>query len=279
MKNEFCVYASPISVYDSNLKKIDAANRFGMAAVECFNNAELSSPDEEAAIRIKEYADKNNIKIPCLSVYIDVSTDYEQTVENLKGYARVAKILGSPYLHHTIISECSDPNKVLSQKDELYDLGIKAVREIYDYAESIGIKTVYEDQGYVFNGINGFKKFTEDVKRDIGVIADFGNIYEADDSITDFIKTFGDKICHVHIKDMEIAEKEPEEQSMLKTLGGKFIIETEIGKGSVDISGGLEELKKIKYDGYLSLEFCAFDDNPQTYIDQVEAVGKILKQV
>ena len=278
LENKLCVYAGPTPKTDTNFKKIDAAIEHGMAGVECFNNRDFETPDEELAKRMKAYADEKNIIFPCFSVFVDFSRDnFNDLVEKLKGYARVAKIIGSPYLHHTIVSECFDPDKVLPFKNEYYKKGIEGVRSVYDYAESIGIKTIYEDQGYIFNGVEGFGNFLTDVNRDVGVVADFGNVYESCDNITDFIKAFKDKICHVHLKDMLVTDEMPSEICM-KSLNGKNVIETDFGKGSVDFKGSIDLLKSINYDGYFGVEYCVYDDNSPKYDEALEYVKKIMQE-
>ena len=278
MDKKLCVYANPFPRCDSNFKKIDIAVEYGMAGVECFNNGDFATPDEENARRMKAYADEKNIIFPCFSVFVDFSGDYfNDVVEKLKGYARVAKILDCPYLHHTIISECFDPDKITPFKEEYYKKGIKGVREVYDYAESIGIKTIYEDQGYIFNGVEGFGNFLADVNRDVGVVADFGNVYESCDNITDFIKAFKDKICHAHLKDMLVVDG-ISDGTMMKSLSGKCVVETDFGKGSVYFTGAIDLLKSINYDGYFGVEYCVHDDNSQMYDEALKYVKTIMKE-
>lgn len=276
MKNRLCVYGNPYPRFDTDFKKVDAAAEYGMVGVECIKNAQSpNKPNIEEAKRLKAYAEEKNIVFPCYSVFVDFSKDdFREMIERVKDYAHTAKALGSPYLHHTIITEAYDPDKVLPFRAEYYRRGIEAVREIYDYAESVGIKTIYEDQGYIFNGVEGFGNFLADVNRDVGVVADFGNVYETCDSITEFIEAFGDKICHAHLKDMLISDDACDGKRM-KSLNGKYVVETDIGSGSVDIKGGLESLRKIGYDGYFSIEYCAYDDNSSKYEDGLKYIRKL----
>lgn len=278
MDKKLCVYSKPFPRMKSNFEKIDVAVEYGMPGVECFNNMDFATPDEEAARRMKDYADEKNIIFPCFSVYADFSGDnFNDVVEMLKGYARVAKIMDCPYLHHTIISECFDPDKVTPFKNEYYKKGIEGVRKVYDYAESIGIKAIYEDQGYIFNGVEGFGNFLADVNRDVGVVADFGNVYESCDNITDFIKAFKDKICHAHLKDMLLTDEQPSGIYM-KSLNGKYVVETDFGKGSVDFKGAIDLLKSINYKGYFGVEYCVNDDNSPMYDEALKYAKAIMKE-
>lgn len=262
MKNKLCVYSAPVAGANTHKQKIDAAVHFGMGGVEFLNCYEFDTPSIQNAREIKAYAEGKNLAMPCFSVCCDFRGNKNETIERLRGYANVAKELGCEYLHHTIISECADPGKVLPDKLENYKLGLYCVREVYDYAASIGIKTVYEDQGYIFNGIEGFGNFLADVNRDVGVVADFGNIYEADCTITDFLKAFKDKLCHVHVKDMLVTDL-PQEGGLMRTLSGKFVREVLPGTGSVDIKCGMKLLCEMNYDGFISTEFTVRTGNAE----------------
>ncbi len=261
MNKKIAFYAPPFPGMKSYYDVIDAAEKYGLSAVEGFTNFELQTPDVKEAEKIKKYADRKNIKTPCMSAFMDLAEEgSRRMIERAKGYAEVAAILGSPYLHHTIVGEFSNPNKVLPQKEELFKRGIEAVREIYDYAEKLGVKTVFEDQGYIFNGVEGFGRFLDEVDRDVRVVADFGNIYQSKDGIEDFIKAFSEKICHVHIKDVHITADNVKGTG-LETISGEYMNEVEIGTGDIDFALAIDLLKKAGYDGYYSIEYTAPEDN------------------
>lgn len=250
---KMCFYTAPYPGVKSYYDMIDAAAEHELGAVEGFCMFEFKTPDIEAAKKIREYADSKNVTFPCFSVFVEFAADEEST-KRLKGYADIAKILGSPYLHHTIVSGFVDCNEGLVNREELFEKGVAAVREVYDYAESIGIKAIYEEQGYIFNGIKDFGRFIDAVDRNVGVVADFGNIYGTQDDLLDFIKVYGDKILHVHIKDVTLKDDNSDGKGAT-TLSGKFMCPAEVGKGIVKIKDAIDLLKKIGYDGYYGLEF------------------------
>ncbi len=258
---KFCYYSKPYPRVKSYRDMIDAAVADGLSAVEGFCQFEFATPDKNAARELKKYADERGVTFPCFSLFINlVGDNAEEKMAYLKGYAEVAAILDCPYLHHTVIPECFDPARVLPRKDELFEKGIRAVREIYDYAAPMGVRAVYEDQGYIFNGVKGFSAMIDAVGRDIGVVADFGNIMEADQTIAEFIPAFADRIVHVHLKDV-VNNDIPE--GGMKTIGGKYMHETLVGQGGVPFADGFALLKKIGYDGYYALEFgTVADDSP-----------------
>ncbi len=265
MNNKFAIYTPPFPRMKSYRDVIDFAVDYKISAFEPFAMFDLSEPDVENARRLKEYADEKGIVFPCFSVFATVSSDKEGTKEKLKKYADVAAILGSPYLHHTIVGEYSDMKAVLDRKDELFQTGIEVVREVFDYAQSKGVRTIYEDQGFIFNGVDGFGEFLEKVGRDVGVVADFGNIYQSEDSIEDFVNAFHDKVVHAHIKNVIFTDAPTEGSS--PSLCGKHMIETEVDKGIIDCKVVIDLLRSYGYDGYFSLEYAVADDN-SPFVDE-----------
>ena len=276
MNKKICFYMPPFPCVQSYRDMIDVAEKYGVSAVEGFSTLDFKLPDKEAAKRIREYADSKNIVFPCFSVYINlVGKDSAKMIQRAKDYADVASILGSPYLHHTIACEFSEPDNVLPYKEELFEKGISAVREIYDYAESIGVKAIYEEQGYLFNGVEGFGRFLNAVEREVGVVADFGNIYQSGDNTIDFIKAYSDRFAHAHIKEIFLTDTN-ETGRGLKTLDGKYMNETPIGHGEVKIKEAVDRLKKSGYSGYYGIEYGAKDDGSPLIGEALELVDALL---
>ncbi len=260
LKSKLSFYAEPFPRVKNFFDMIDAAVEFKLPAIEIFGKNELGDGDEKVAMDLRKYADDRNIKICCFSALADLTEDdAEQKVEKVKRYAKVAEILGSPFIHHTIACNFYDPKNLLLNAEERYKKGVLGVREVYDYAKTLGVRAVYEDQGYIFNGVKNFTKFLEDVDRNVGVVADFGNIYQVGEDIVSFINATADRICHVHIKDVTITETD-ESGAGMHTLFDKYMNEVEIGKGHVPLKEGIDLVKKLGYDGYYSIEFGAKED-------------------
>lgn len=277
MNEKIAFYCVPFSSINSYYELIDVTAEYGAKALEGYCRFELETPDVENAKRIREYADKKGVVCPCFSVFADFSRgDAAEKVELLCRFADVAKILGSPYLHHTIIGECFDHQRVLERKEEFFELGINSVRAITDYASSIGIKTVYEDQGFIFNGVEGFGKFLTEVGRDVGVVADFGNVYQTGESISDFIAAFGSKVKHAHIKDLKFFDVRPN-GGFLPTLDNRFAKEVEVGTGDIDVKGTVDLLESIGYKGYYGIEYGAKLGNEASFDRALERISSCLR--
>lgn len=256
-KNNFCLYMPPVSTIRTYREMVDYAAAHGITKLETLNILDLSTPDLEVARDLKAYADSKGISFPCVSVGLSlVDDDREERIEEAKRFADIAKILGSPYLHHTIALNFSEPQKIAENFELYYQRGIAAVREIFDYAATLGIRTIYEDQGFVFNGKGTFERFLQDVERNVGVVADFGNIQFVDENVEDFIPAFADHIVHVHAKDYIVTpgssrEKRADEYT---SKGGNYLLGCLVGAGSVHTTAAFEALKTIGYQDAVSLE-------------------------
>ena len=254
MNQKIGFYTPPLPSMRSYRATVDAAAEYGVSAVEALNIYEFATPDVEVAREMRAYADSKNVQFSCFSVFCNLVGDgAEQAIEQVKAYVDVATVLGSPYVHHTIVCETEFPEKILPFQKEYFEQGVHAVREIYDYAQERGIKTIFEDQGYLFNGVKNFRRFLNEVDRDIGVVADFGNIAHAGENIIDFLKAFLPYVRHVHIKDV-IVKDEGCGKGCLKTLDKRFMYEVPLGEGEVPMKEAVAMLQAAGYNGFYSLE-------------------------
>lgn len=254
---KFCLYIPPLSSIGSYLEMVDYAADHGIHQLETLNILELSTPDLEFAKKLRAYADTKGVSFPCVSVGMDlVGEDTHEAIEAVKRYADIAKILGSPYLHHTIALNFSDPELAKQNYQCFFARGIAAVREIFDYAASLGIRTIYEDQGFVFNGKENFTRFLKEVDRDVGVVADFGNIQFVDEAVEHFIPAAAQRIVHVHVKDYLVTDSSTREilPGEYTSQGGRYLGCCLVGQGSVHMDAAFQALRAIGYQGAVSLE-------------------------
>lgn len=256
-KHKFCLYMPPVSTIASYKEMVDYACAHDISHLETLNILDLATPDPEVAKELKAYADSRGITFPCVSVGINlVDDDRKEAIEAAKRYADIAKILGSPFLHHTIALNFSDPQRIADNFEVFYHRGLEAVREIFDYAAGLGIRTIYEDQGFLFNGKEMFARFLKEVGRNVGVVADFGNIQFVDEAAEDFIPAFADRIVHVHVKDYMVTAGSTRaiEPGEYTSKGGNYLRGCLIGEGSVHTDAAFEALQAAGYQGFVALE-------------------------
>ena len=255
--SKFCLYMPPLSTIRSYKEMVDYAVAHNIKHLETLNILDLSTPDLQVAEQLKSYADSKGITFPCVSVGLNlVDENNKSAIESLKRYADIAKILGSPYLHHTIALNFADPEYIAANSEVFYHRGLEAVRQVYDYAASIGIRTIYEDQGFLFNGCKNFTRFLAEVDRNVGVVADFGNIQFVDEDVEDFIAAVTQRIVHVHVKDYVVTDSTTRQKRPGEYIskGGNYLQGCLIGEGSVHTAHAFKALQAIGYKGYVALE-------------------------
>lgn len=252
MNERVCLYVSPYKSTSSYFEMIDLAAENGIKYLEPINQYELTNPDMRTAQKIKRYADSKGIIINCFSLCINlVGEGAKENIKRAKDYVDIAALFGAKIFHHTIANEYRNPEIIEKNKDKYFNEGLEAVREIYDYAIKKGIRTAHEDQGYLFNGIDNFKKFIMAVNRNTGVIADIGNIKFVNEDIDPFFDEFKDRIVNIHIKDYAECK---EQDNGYKTKNGNYICDCELQKGTVDFDSAFAKISKTGYDGTFSLE-------------------------
>lgn len=255
MNNQkIALYYIPTPEVRSFYDMIDFAADHGLPGVEGFNHLELTEPDVEAAKKIRAYAEKRGVVFCCMSVYADlVGEDTAAQVERMKRFVDVAVILGSPFIHHTAIPTNDRALLTEENRERFFRQALEGIRQIYDYAAAKGVRAIYEDQAFVLNGVEGIARLLDEVDRDIGLVADFGNIRQYGETIQPYIRRFADRIVHVHLKDMKPATADT--PNALITWQGDWIVETAPGTGDVNFEEAIALLKEAGYDGWYALEY------------------------
>ena len=132
-----------------------------------------------------------------------------------------------------------------------------------DYCASLGLTVLYEPQGNYVNGLDGFPRFYDEMKRRghrVGVCGDTGNcLYVGCDPVAFFARYAAD-IRHVHVKDL-LPESDalnrhnaPRSRRWDRIRDGSLVTEAYLGDGGVDLDGCMRELSRAGYDGVYSIE-------------------------
>ena len=260
---------------------IDYLKEHGLEGVEFIFSGKDPSKDLignlYTAHKLGEAFKKEGIEVSCYSAYCDVYDKDEIPAALTR--IEIAKALGSPFFHHTLIPQLHlpiDPQDF----DQRLPYVLDVAERIADHAQKHGITVLYEEQGRYINGIERFGTFFNEMKRrceNVGVCADFGNILYAGEKPEDFIAAYIDDIKHVHIKDYHF--KTFEECPDCPGDGwGKakygWALNSVVGEGIVDMEKCLKLLKATGYSGYYSLEIC----HPEPLDYGIETATKLLTE-
>jgi len=241
-------------------KTADWAAANGFSAVEMLEGTgpEYPSllPDTETAKDAAKILAERGLSVACYSVGTTVYRNPE-AVPCLKRQAEIAAALDCPFLHHTLLLWLA-PFADMPSFEEGIACAVEAAAEVADYAKSLGVRCIYEDQGLYANGVAGFGAFYRQVKQrcsNVGVCGDMGNSLFVDEGAERFFAAYAADICHVHVKDYMVRTfaKAPS-RNWYPTKGGRWLRETMVGDGNVDVDSCMNILKAAGYSGAYALE-------------------------
>ncbi len=259
----------------------DEMIRLGLSHAEVLASTGSPIPDvigdtKKAAELARVFAERG-LGFACYSVGTCLWQNPEAERE-LLAHAEIAAALGSPYLHHTLLSWLRLPACPPGPDDAIAYAAEAAVR-VANAARPLGITCLYEDQGLYCNGVEGFGRFYYEVKRvcpNVGVCGDMGNALFAGTEPEDFFRAFASEIRHVHVKDYlrKTAVQQPG-RYWLPVENGKnsgWVRPTIVGDGTINFAACMEVLRSVGYDGVYALEL----EHPEPFEAGVIQAEKIL---
>ncbi len=256
-REQVCLYTPVYSNRSSAEEIIERAARHGVGGVELMNFCEeLSTPDRAAAVRLGKQARANGLRIPCFSAAADIAAD-PGVVESLFRYAEICAELEIPYLHHTIAMNLQGYGMTEGEREEAFLRCVEPVLRICDYAASLGVRTLIEDQGFVFNGKENCLRLCALSGGRIGIVADTGNILFYDERPEDFIRAAGTRVCHAHVKDYCFSPTPYGEGECYQTRLGAYLRDEELGHGCIDFVAVKQAFAEIGYAGMYAMELAS----------------------
>ena len=240
------------------------AKECGFTGVEVTNMAELSTPDLQQAHLLRRTAQSLGLEIVCMSMGIRLECEnWREQVLLLERYVDVANVLGSRMFHHTFVPTLGMLPDEMPAYSAISGQLTQAATEVQNYAAKYGITCVYEDQGFVINGVHDYEDFYNRLTLpNKGVVSDLGNIYFYGEDPARFTAHFIHKIAHVHVKDYlrKAGGGQFPGQGWYMNKQGDFLRGTIIGHGITDFVPIFRNLIRSGYDGWYSLEFDGMED-------------------
>ncbi|MCP3935647.1 MAG: TIM barrel protein, partial [Actinomycetia bacterium] len=136
--------------------------------------------------------------------------------------------------------------------------------QVVDTAGEHGLKTaVHPHWGMAISRQHQVERMLESCQA--GLCLDTGHLYLGGCDPVDIAKLAGDRVDHVHLKDVDerFAERVRSGEMPFRqaTIGGMFV---PVGAGDVDIAGVITHLERTGYRGWYVLEQdCALSDDPE----------------
>lgn len=239
-------------------KICDIAKEIGFDGIEFVGLESYTDRTDliELAGEIKEYCAKIGLEIAAYTVGANfLAENIEAEIEKVCKCVDIAAALGAPIMRHDVCSVM--PKKHLySYRDAIKEMA-PHIRRVTEYAKTKGIKTCTENHGYIFQKPERVEELILAVGSDnYGWLCDMGNFLCADADPVLAVGIAAPYTFHVHAKDFLFKAGNVDCPSgFFSTLGGNHIRGTVVGHGAVPVKNCIAALKRVGYDGYVSIEF------------------------
>lgn len=257
MFSRFVSYANEIGIE----KAAEFASSLGFSSVELFMSASQPNPisfayDAASAKHAKKILNDAGLQVACFSVGCNVK-QFPQAKEVLLQQLEIVAEIGSPFLHHTVLTPLFSADGVKDYKESI-EKALEVAIPVANRAAELGITCIYEDQGIYVNGVEGFGGFYREMKRNcknVGVCADFGNSLFVNVPAEEFMEAYLEDIVHVHIKDYyRVNSAVSPGAGWYPTPENWWLQDAPIGDGVVNFKRCMELLKQINYQGAYAFE-------------------------
>lgn len=241
-------------------KKVDVEY---VELLDCFFKDE--GEYEVASRKLKE----TGIKLACFSVSNDFiqakEKDYLQQIAYIKDGIDRAVYFGTDTLRIFIGHMCDGITE-----DKAYNDIVKGLSQVSKYALDKGITLAIENHGGLIGNSNQLKNVINEVgASNLKVNLDTGNFVLVGETPDKAAKNLDSLVKYVHIKDIELMNQDY--SGGFEDLNGLKYEGTIIGEGDINWKALINELRKIGYQGYLTIEYEGVD------IDSIEGTLKSIE--
>ena len=213
----------------------------------------------EYAKTLRSHAESRGIEISAYTVNADFLYpkigSHTDEVARIKGCLDVAAAMGAKMLRH-------DATWGFKGRQGSYMEAVETIapyiREVADYAQSLGIKTMCENHGWFMQDSYRMEYLVQKVNHpNFGLLIDIGNFLCADESPITAVGRLTPYASHVHVKDFLLksgAEPTPG-AGWFQSRGGDHLRGTVLGHGVVPVAQCIKILRDNCYTDDVSMEF------------------------
>lgn len=228
----------------------------GMLGVEYGFAASISLDSHPATIR--RMADDAGLTLTSFCAHANLldppAPDVYATNEIIKAI-RLSHLLGIKHVITTEGDPKTDFGHALSPDERIFAIREKLHTPLR-WAEELGVELLLETHGVVTDSVDQMERLLDSLGHEdrLGICLDTGNSWLGGAEPIDYVHRFGNRIKHVHWKDME-AEWEPKRG----TLFGRGMATIPLGDGVIDLPAIVRALKEAGFDGATTLEVAGPD--------------------
>ncbi|WP_227497070.1 sugar phosphate isomerase/epimerase family protein [Planctomonas psychrotolerans] len=218
-------------------------NHFGFTAVASLdaNPWDIKRLFDERGLTITSYCAHSDL--------LDPTAPWRYGTSQIMKAVRAAGTIGVKHVVTTEGEPVTAFGHGLSFDEAIFTIAEK-LHEPLRVAEDYGVTILLEPHGPYTGTIDGTSALLERIDSPaLGLNLDTGNLWLAGSDPVEYVRTFGDRIQHVHWKDLG-AEWEEKRGSVF----GCGMSTIAVGSGVIDIDGAFAELQAVGYDGHSTLE-------------------------
>lgn len=212
---------------------------------------------------IKRMFDERGITITSVCAHanlLDATAPWRYGTAQIIKAVKLAATIGVKHVVTTEGEPSTPFGKSLSDTEALFSIREK-LYEPLRLAEDLGVKILLEPHGHITDSVDHMERLMEVCNSNaLGINMDTGNLWLGGGEPLEMIKRLGNKIEHIHWKDM------PEDMRASRgNLFGCGMAVIPLGSGVVGIKEIYEALVKSGFDGYTTLEVAGEDAVLKSY--------------
>lgn len=223
-------------------------NHFGFSAV--------SSLDDNPHDTLRLFSDRG-LRITSYCAHADLldpTAPWRYGTAQIIKAVRSAAAIGVPHVITTEGEPTTGFGSRLSRQEAIF-LILEKLHEPLRVAHDHGVQILLEPHGPCTGSPDALAEIIERADSPaLAVNLDTGNSWLAGADPVEFIRTFGDRIKHVHWKDLG-----PEWEPRRGQVFGCGMSTTALGDGVIDIKGAFQALVDTGFDGHTTLEIAGDD--------------------
>lgn len=240
---------------------VDLVKSLGFEAIS-FTGLPGESFEEKVALakELRARVDAAGLLVSSYVVGADLTKpEIDEEIERVKREVDIAAILGTKNFRHDLMFNYNNFRS--------FDLALPtiaaAARKITEYAETLGIRTMTENHGFIVQDSERVERVVTAVgHKNFGVLLDMGNFLCTDESPISAFSRLANLAMLVHAKDFYVAPfGDPKGKDYwITTRACNKLDGAVIGRGDVPVAQCIAILRRAGYDGYVDIEFEGKDD-------------------